>query len=139
MAHFAKLDPNNLVTDIVFIDNAVTADVYLDGNDGDKEKSIEVEQNGIDYLQSIFGSDTIWKQCSFNTWKNKHKLGGTPLRYNMAEIGYRYDSLRDAFIPPKPGNGYILVERTLQWTSTADFSNNYINRLSTYSKQRFIL
>ena len=137
MAHFAKLDPNNLVTDIVFIDNAVTADVYLDGNDGDKEKSIEVEQNGIDYLKSIFGSDTIWKQCSFNTWKNKHKLSGTPLRYNMAEIGYRYDSLRDAFIPPKPGNGYILVERTLQWTSTADFSNGYINRLKTYRQENF--
>jgi len=137
MAHFAKLDDSNVVTDIVFVDNAVTSDVYLDGNDGDKEKSIEVEQNGIDYLQGIFGSDTIWKQCSFNTWKNKHKLGGTPLRYNMAEIGYTYDSLRDAFIPPKPGNGYILIEKTLQWTSTADFSNDYINRLKTYRQENF--
>ena len=136
MAHFAKLDDSNVVTDIVFVDNAVTSDVYLDGNDGDKEKSIEVEQNGINYLQGIFGSDTVWKQCSFNTWKNKHKLGGTPLRYNMAEIGYTYDSLRDAFIPVKPGDGYVLVERTLQWVSTADFSNNYINRLTTYSKER---
>ena len=137
MAHFAKIDPNSLVTDIVFVDNAVTADVYLDGNDGDKEKSDEVEQKGIDYLKGIFGSDTIWKQCSFNTWKNKHKLGGTPLRYNMAEIGYTYDSLRDAFIPPKPGNGYILIEKTLQWTSTADFSNDYINRLKTYRQENF--
>jgi len=137
MAHFAKIDPNSLVTDIVFVDNAVTADVYLDGNDGDKEKSVEVEQKGIDYLKGIFGSDTIWKQCSFNTWKNKHKLGGTPLRYNMAEIGYTYDSLRDAFIPPKPGNGYILIEKTLQWTSTADFSNDYINRLKTYRQENF--
>jgi len=137
MAHFAKLDPNNLVTDIVFVDNTITADVYLDADDSDKEKSIEVEQNGIDYLQGIFGSDTIWKQCSFNTWKNKHKLGGTPLRYNMAEIGYTYDSLRDAFIPPKPGNGYILIEKTLQWTSTADFSNDYINRLKTYRQENF--
>ena len=132
MAHFAKIDPNSLVTDIVFVDNAITSNVYLDSDDDDKEKSNEVEQNGIDYLQGIFGSDTIWKQCSFNTWKNKHKLGGTPLRYNMAEIGYTYDSLRDAFIPPKPGNGYILIEKTLQWTSTADFSNDYINRLKTY-------
>ena len=135
MAHFAKIDPNSLVTDIVFVDNAITSNVYLDSDDDDKEKSNEVEQNGIDYLQGIFGSDTIWKQCSFNTWKNKHKLGGTPLRYNMAEIGYTYDSLRDAFIPPKPGNGYVLVERTLQWVSTADFSNDYINRLATYSKE----
>ena len=137
MAHFAKIGINNLVEDIVFVDNTVTANVYLDADDGDKEKSIEVEQRGIDYLQGIFGSDTIWKQCSFNTWKNKHKLGGTPLRYNMAEIGYRYDSLRDAFIPPKPGNGYILIEKTLQWTSTADFSNDYINRLKTYRQENF--
>jgi len=137
MAHFAKINSNNLVEDIVFVDNAVTANVYLDGDDGDKEKSVEVEQKGIDYLKGIFGSDTIWKQCSFNTWKNKHKLGGTPLRYNMAEIGYTYDSLRDAFIPPKPGNGYILIEKTLQWTSTADFSNDYINRLKTYRQEDF--
>ena len=115
MAHFAKIDPNSLVTDIVFVDNAVTADVYLDADDGDKEKSKEVEQNGVDYLKGIFGSDTIWKQCSFNTWKNKHKLGGTPLRYNMAEIGYTYDSLRDAFIPPKPYASWVLVEDTCQW------------------------
>jgi len=135
MAHFAKIDPNSLVTDIVFVDNAITSNVYLDSDDDDKEKSNEVEQNGIDYLQGIFGSDTIWKQCSFNTWK--HKLGGTPLRYNMAEIGYTYDSLRDAFIPPKPGNGYILIEKTLQWTSTADFSNDYINRLKTYRQENF--
>ena len=137
MAHFEKIDPNSLVTDIVFVDNAITSNVYLDSDDDDKEKSNEVEQNGIDYLQGIFGSDTIWKQCSFNTWKNKHKLGGTPLRYNMAEIGYTYDSLRDAFIPPKPGNGYILIEKTLQWTSTADFSNDYINRLKTYRQENF--
>jgi len=117
MAHFAKIDPNSLVTDIVFVDNAVTADVYLDGNDGDKEKSVEVEQKGIDYLKGIFGSDTVWKQCSFNTWSNKHKLGGTPLRGNMPEIGYQWDVLRNAFIPPKPGNDYILIEKKLQWTS----------------------
>ena len=89
MAHFAKIGLNSRVEDIVFVDNAVTANVYLDGNDGDKEKSVEVEQKGIDYLKSIFGSDTVWKQCSFNTWSNQHKLGGTPLRGNMPEIGYQ--------------------------------------------------
>ena len=58
MAHFAKIDLNSLVTDIVFVDNSVTANVYIDADDGDKEKSVEVEQKGIDYLQGIFGSDT---------------------------------------------------------------------------------
>jgi hypothetical protein len=132
MAHFAKLDPNNLVTDIVFVDNAVTSDVYLDGNDGDKEKSIEVEQNGIDYLQGIFGSDTVWKQCSFNTWSNKHKLGGTPLRGNMPEIGYQWDVLRNAFLPQKPGNEYILIEKKLQWTSMADWTSQYKEQVKLF-------
>ena len=73
MAHFAKIDPNSRVEDIVFVDNAIT-NVYLD-DDTDKEKSVEVEQRGIDYLKGIFGDDTVWKQCSFNTWSNQHKLG----------------------------------------------------------------
>ena len=132
MAHFAKIGINNLVEDIVFVDNAITADVYLDGNDGDKEKSVEVEQKGIDYLKGIFGSDTIWKQCSFNTWSNKHKLGGTPFRFNMPEIGYTYDSLRDGFIPPKPGNGYVLIEKRLQWTSLMNWTSAYKEQVKIY-------
>ena len=48
MAHFAKIGLNSRVEDIVFVDNAVTANVYLDGNDGDKEKSVEEEQKVID-------------------------------------------------------------------------------------------
>ena len=104
MAHFAKIGINNLVEDIVFVDNTIT---HEDVNDS----STEQEQRGIDYLKDIFGNDTIWKQCSFNTWSNKHKLGGTPFRYNMPEIGYTYDSLRDGFIPPKPGSNYILIEK----------------------------
>ena len=48
MAHFAKIDSNSLVEDIVFVDNAITANIYIDADDGDKEKSVEVEQKGID-------------------------------------------------------------------------------------------
>ena len=132
MAHFAKIGLNSRVEDIVFVDNAVTANVYLDGNDGDKEKSVEVEQKGIDYLKGIFGSNTVWKQCSFNTWSNKHKLGGTPFRFNMPEIGYTYDSLRDGFIPPKPGNGYVLIEKRLQWTSLMNWTSAYKEQVKIY-------
>ena len=114
MAHFAKLNSNNIVEDIVFIDNSITHEMNTRNGE---EVSEEIEQKGIDYLQNIFGSDTVWKQCSFNTWSNKHKLGGTPLRGNMPEIGYQWDVLRNAFIPPKPGSGYILIEKKLQWTS----------------------
>jgi hypothetical protein len=132
MAHFAKIDPNSLVEDIVFVDNAITANVYIDADDGDKEKSVEVEQKGIDYLKGIFGSNTVWKQCSFNTWSNKHKLGGTPFRFNMPEIGYTYDSLRDGFIPPKPGSDYVLIEKKLQWTSMMNFTSQYKEELKTF-------
>ena len=83
MAHFAKLDSNNRVEDIVFVDNNTTHEKNIINGE---EVSEEIEQKGIDYLQNIFGSDTVWKQCSFNTWSNKHKLGGTPLRLSLIHI-----------------------------------------------------
>ena len=48
-----------------------------------------------------------------------------PFRFNMPEIGYTYDSLRDGFIPPKPGNDYILIEKKLQWTSMMNWTSEY--------------
>ena len=126
MAHFAKIDPNSLVEDIVFVDNSITYETH------DDDTSTEFEQRGLDYLKGIFGSDTIWKQCSYNTWANKHKLGGTPFRYNMPEIGYTYDSLRDGFIPPKPGNDYILIEKKLQWTSKMNWTSAYKEQVKTF-------
>ena len=126
MAHFAKLDSNNMVKDIVFVDNSITHETHTD------DTSTEIEQRGIDYLKGIFGDDTVWKQCSYNTWSNKHKLGGTPFRFSMPEIGYTYDSLRDGFIPPKPGNDYILVEKKLQWTSMADWTSQYREQVKQF-------
>ena len=125
MAHFAKIGINNLVEDIVFVDNTIT---HEDVNDS----STEQEQRGIDYLKGIFGNDTVWKQCSFNTWSNKHKLDGTPFRFNMPEIGYTYDSLRDGFIPPKPGNDYILIEKKLQWTSMMNWTSEYKEQVKLF-------
>ena len=129
MAHFTKLDSNNRVIDVVFIDNSIT---HEKNTRNGEEVSEEIEQKGIDYLQNIFGSDTVWKQCSFNTWSNKHKLGGTPLRGNMPEIGYQYDVLRNAFIPPKPGNEYILIEKKLQWTSMSDWTSQYKEQVKLF-------
>ena len=129
MAHFAKLDSNNRVIDVVFVDNSITHKTFIEN---DEEVSREEEQRGIDYLQSIFGNDTVWKQCSFNTWSNKHKLSGTPLRGNMPEIGYQWDVLRNAFIPPKPGNDYILIEKKLQWSSMADWTSQYREQVIFY-------
>jgi hypothetical protein len=58
-----------------------------------------------------------WIQTSYNTQEGVHKLGGTPLRKNYAGIGYTYDRVRDAFIPPQPYPSWILNEDTCIWHS----------------------
>jgi len=93
MAHFAKLDSNNIV---VF----VTA-----GRD---------EDNGQEDEISLRTGD-VYKQTSYNTVGGKHLLGGTPFRKNYAGVGYTYDSYRDAFIPPQPFPSWVLNEETCQW------------------------
>jgi len=60
-------------------------------------------------------SPDTWIQTSYNTFGGTHLLGGTPLRKNYAGIGYTYDEQRDAFIPPKPYNSWVLNEETCQW------------------------
>ena len=116
MAHFAKLDSDNKVIDVVFVDNSIT---HTDVNDPDTED----ENLGIVYLKGIFGEDTIWKQCSFNTHGNKHSGGKTPFRCNMAEVGgvykdyisFKYSKSTEGFVPPKPKGNYILIHRTQTW------------------------
>jgi hypothetical protein len=56
-----------------------------------------------------------WIQTSYNTFGGEHKLGGTPLRKNYAGIGFTYDRVRDAFIPPKPFASWLLNEDTCLW------------------------
>jgi hypothetical protein len=55
-----------------------------------------------------------WIQTSYNTHAGHHPEG-RPLRKNYAGIGYTYDPVRDAFIPPKPGDSWVLNEETCQW------------------------
>ena len=92
MAHFAQLDENNIVTQVLVI-----------------------EQDVID--TGLFGDPTSFVQTSYNTHGGVHTQGGTPLRKNYAGIGYTYDSVRDAFIPPKPYNSWVLDEDTCLWNS----------------------
>lgn len=91
MAHFAQIDENNIVTQVLVI-----------------------EQGVID--TGLFGEPSSFIQTSYNTHAGVHSLGGTPLRKNYAGIGYTYDSIRDAFIPPKPPyDSWLLDEDTCQW------------------------
>lgn len=95
MAHFAKLDSENTVLQVVVVDNKDTAD--SDGN--------EVESIGIAYCQEVFGADTSWKQTSING----------NIRFRYATINSTYDESRDAFIPKQPYASWLLNEKTLDW------------------------
>jgi hypothetical protein len=93
MSHFAKLDANNIVTFVTV------------GRQEDDGREAELAARTGD----------VYKQTSYNTSGGVHRLGGTPLRKNYAGIGYTYDSERDAFIPPKPYNSWVLNEDTCLW------------------------
>lgn len=90
MAHFAQIDSNNIVTQVLVI-----------------------EQDLID--TGHFGDPSSFIQTSYNTQGGHHVLGGTPLRKNYAGVGYTYDSVRDAFIPPKPFSSWTLNEDSCLW------------------------
>jgi hypothetical protein len=90
MSHFAQIDENNIVTQVLVI-----------------------EQDVID--TGLFGNPASWIQTSYNTYGGVHTLGGTPLRKNYAGIGYTYDDTRDAFISPKLFNSWTLNEDTCLW------------------------
>jgi hypothetical protein len=89
MSHFAK------------VENGIVAQVIV------------AKQDVID--SGLFGEG--WLQTSYNTYGGIHKNGGTPLRKNYAGIGYTYDVIRDAFIPPQPYASWVLDENTCLWNS----------------------
>jgi hypothetical protein len=77
---------------------------------------VQVIPAGDDVVNTgVFGPE--WIQTSYNTFGGQHRFGGTPLRKNYAGIGYTYDSVRDAFIPPKPFPSWILDEDTCLWNA----------------------
>ena len=102
MAHYAFLDENNIVTEVIV------------GKD-ENEDNIDWE---VQY--GNFRGQTC-KQTSYNTQGGVHGLGGTPLRKNYAGIGYTYDSQRDAFIPPKPFASWQLNEDSCLWEAPTPY------------------
>lgn len=98
MAHFAQLDENNVVTQVIVVHNNELMD-----------NGQESEAKGIAFCQSLFGGS--WKQTSYNG----------NIRKNYAGIGYTYDSGRDAFIPPKPFDSWLLNETTCLWEAPVSY------------------
>ena len=87
MAHFAQLDENNTVTQVIVVAND---ELLLDG--------VENETKGILFCKSLFGEDTRWVQTSYNGNKRK----------NYAGIGYTYDPVNDHFFAPQPYPSWTL-------------------------------
>jgi len=93
MAHFCEIDSNNVVKQVIVVSNADTSTAQ-----GDEKESI-----GIAFCERLLGG--TWVKTSYNG----------NIRKNYAGIGYTYDSGRDAFIPPKPFNSWVLNEITCRW------------------------
>ena len=98
MAHYAFLDENNIVTEVIV----------------GKEEG----EDGVDW-EASYGSfiGQTCKRTSYNTIGNVHSNGGIPFRKNYAGIGYTYDPVRDAFIPSKPYASWVLNEDTCLWNA----------------------
>jgi hypothetical protein len=98
MAHYAFIDSDNIVTQVI-----------VGKNEGDQ---------GVDWEQWYgYTTGKVCKRTSYNTVGGVHTSGGTPFRKNYAGVGYTYDSARDAFIPPQPFASWVLNEETCQWDS----------------------
>lgn len=103
MAHFAQLDENNIVIQVVVVND-------LDCRDSNNNENEEV---GIHFLKNIFGSDTKWKQTSYNN----------NIRKRYAGIGFTYDEVNDVFINKKPFSSWSL-NNNFDWEAPIPYPND---------------
>ena len=96
MAHFAKLDENNVVTQVIVVDNKDITDPHTGQED---------EILGIAFCKKLLGGN--WKQTSYNN----------SMRVRYAGIGYSYNAALDAFVPPQPHASWTLDNETADWVS----------------------
>lgn len=97
MAHFAELNNENIVLRVLVVNDEILKD----------ETGFEQEQKGIDYLQSLFGLDTIWKQTSYDNL----------FRVRYAGPEYLFNPDLDAFIPSKPYPSWVLDVNIADWVA----------------------
>ena len=99
MAHFAQLNEENLVTQVIVVANQDTAD----------QDGVENEAIGIEFCTNLLGG--TWRQTSYNA----------NIRKNYAGVGYKYDATLDAFIPPQPYASWVLDQDKAQWKAPVDY------------------
>lgn len=102
MAHFAQLDENNVVLQVIVVSN----NELLDGG-------VESEAKGIAFCQSLFPG-TRWIQTSYNA----------NFRKNYAGLGYTYYLDLDAFVPPQPFPSWLLNQQTCQWEAPVPYPDD---------------
>jgi hypothetical protein len=102
MAHFAEIGINNEVLKVIVVNNKELLN----------DQGIEKESLGQEFCRKLFGGN--WIQTSFNS----------KFRKNYAGIGYTYDVVHDAFIPPRPYNSWVLDEETCLWQAPIPMPND---------------
>ena len=119
MAHFAQLDENNNVVQVIVVHNNELLD------DNGKEN----EFRGFAFCRSLFGEDTVWMQTSYNG----------NFRKNYAGQGYTYSNTLDAFIPSKPFLSWLLNETTAQWEAPIPYPQDGNPYLWNEERKNWIL
>lgn len=107
MAHAARINEETFVVEEVLVIPA------------------EEQHRPQEYLNDL-GKAGWWLQTSYNTHGGVNEVSGTPLRKNFAGVGYTYDESRDAFIPPKPFESWILNEDTCLWNPPVPYPTDGI-------------
>jgi hypothetical protein len=98
MAHFAKLNSDNIVERVEVVSNDVAT----------------TEKAGVDFLNNFYDTNDVWKQTSYNE----------NIRKNYAGVGYTYDETKDAFISPKSFNSWILNNDTCRWEAPVAYPDD---------------
>lgn len=119
MAHFAQLDENSVVIQVIVVSNETVNNLPFP----------QSEPIGIDFCKSLYGENTVWAQTSYNA----------SFRYNYAGIGYTFDATAGAFIPPKPYPSWLLNTQTFQWQAPVPYPTDGRNYYWDESTQSWVV
>jgi hypothetical protein len=119
MAHFAQLDANSIVIEVIIVNNDVI----------NNEPFPASEPIGISFCQSLYGADTVWAQTSYNG----------SFRYNYAAVGYAFDTVAGAFIPPRPYPSWQINTQTYIWQAPIPYPDESKKYYWDESNQSWVL
>lgn len=104
MAHFAELNEQNIVTQVIVVSNEVISNLPFP----------ESEPVGIEFCKETFGQNTNWAQTSYSS----------SFRYNYACVDSVFDPVAQAFIAPKPYPSWLLNTNDYKWTAPVPYPND---------------